>query len=112
MVSTNEPVLRNYRPSERRAILVHRYYLGVERGCEPSLPEAVESWEDGHADRWRSEKMRHDAAEQVREIEAHRCHMSEQRGNEVDFRTAAKDWVSRFEPLWREHWESTPLAGA
>jgi hypothetical protein len=101
-----------YRPSEFRAILVHKYYLGIERGYDPSFEEAVRSWESNHADDWRSQKMRRDVQAQISEIEAYRDRISRDRGVEVSWEGAAKEWVNTREEKWRDQWESSSYAGA
>jgi len=105
MRASPDRLLGCYQPSECRAILVHKYFLGIERGYDPPLPEVLESWEHHHAMRWRTEKMRRDARIQIREIENHRRHLSHQQGAPVDFRTAARDWVDNHEERWRADWE-------
>lgn len=102
----------DYRPSEYRAILVHKYYLGIERGYGPSMDEAIESWETHHAMNWRNTKMRRDVEAQIKEIEAHRAQLSIERGTELTWKQAAKDWVNTREPQWRDQWEATLHAGA
>src|SRR5262245_56502161 len=66
-----DPVLDHYSPSERRAILVHRYFLGIELRQQPSLADTVRSWETSFARPWRREKALRDVAAQLREIEQH-----------------------------------------
>ncbi|GJM24096.1 MAG: hypothetical protein DHS20C16_05110 [Phycisphaerae bacterium] len=101
-----------YRPSEYRAILVHKYYLGIEWNCDPTFEEAVDSWESNHADGWRNQKMRRDVQAQIGEIDAYRDRISKERGAEVSWEDAAKEWVSTREEKWRDQWEATSYAGA
>lgn len=108
----NHPALNRYWPSERRAIWEHKYFLGLERGCNPSIEEAIESWERQHASRWRSNKMRRDAEAQLDEIESYRKWLEHDKGGEVSFDEAARDWVENHENQWRQHWEETALADA
>ena len=104
--------LARFWPSERRAILVHKYFLGMERGCDPSIEEAVASWEARFANRWREAKLRHDAEVQLAEIESFRTELCTVRGREIDFAQAAKEWVENHEPAWRRSWEESTCAGA
>ncbi len=104
--------LNQYRPSEYRAILVHKYYLGIERGYDPSFEEAIESWEQNHADDWRQQKMRRDVQAQIGEIDAYRDRVSKERGVTVQWEDAAKEWVNTREAKWRDQWEASSYAGA
>jgi len=106
----DHPLLRDYWPSERKAIWVHKYYMGIERGYDPSMDEVVSSWERDYARDWRSRKMQRDAHVQLDEIEAHRNHMCREKGREVSFLEAARDWVYRHEAQWRRQWEEQPAA--
>ncbi len=112
MCSTRNPLLDAYWPSERRAIIVHKYYLGLERGYDPSLAEAIESWEERFAARWRERKLRHDAEVQLREIEAYRERLCQEHSRDVDFNEAARNWIEHYEATWRERWEESTCAGA
>ena len=106
------PSLERYWPSERRAILTHKYFMGTALGRDPDLSDVIDDWETNHAHRWREEKIRRDAQAQIREIEAFRKEQSVERGYEVQFTDAAREWVERREEAWREMWEETALAGA
>ncbi len=112
MKSSSAVDVEKYRPSEYRAILVHKYYLGIERGYDPTFEEVVESWEASHADDWRSRKMRRDVEAQIKEIEAYRTKISKERAVDVDWKDAAKEWVNTREAKWRDQWEATSYAGA
>jgi len=98
---THEELQHEYDAAESQAIEEHKYFLGVERHQDPGLDAAVESWERHYASRWRSERMRRDAEEQVRAIEAYRRSMSERHRREVSFAEAAHEWVERFGEEWR-----------
>jgi hypothetical protein len=111
-VLLEDPLLANYPPSERRAILVHRYFLGIEWGYDPGTEAAVASWEAHVALTWRRTKLRRDTQEQFRQIEHHRAFLSETQGRNVDWNEAATDWARNHAAAWREHWEQTPEAGA
>jgi hypothetical protein len=105
-VSANSS-LAGYLPSEVRALMEHKYFLGIERGYDPPIEEVIASWEARFASDWRSRKMRRDAEVQVREIEAYRSRLAGERGEAVTFREAARLWVERCECEWRRCWEST-----
>lgn len=112
MKTLERPKLSSYWPSEQRAIIVHKYFLGIERGCDPSIEEAIESWEERHAHQWRCEKMRRDAEAQLAQIDAHQERMSKSQNRPVSFSEAARDWVHNHESNWRSSWEQTEHAGA
>ncbi len=101
----NHPSMAKYGPAERRAIEVHKYYLGIELGRCPALEEVTDSWERNYALQWRTNAMKKAADAQLREIEAHRKELIRFEGRTVDFEEAARDWVSRWGAEWRNHWE-------
>ena len=111
MVSVMEPSLEGYRPSEVRALMEHKYFLGIERGYDPPIEEVIASWEARYAMDWRCKKMRHDAEVQVREIQAFQDRMSAERGKPVTFREAARQWVEQCECEWRRNWEACRSSG-
>ncbi len=100
-----------YRPSERRAILDHKYYLGIELGYDPSLCEVIRSWEENYACEWRRKKMRRDAEVQVKEIQRCKDELSRQWGRSVEFTEAIRVWLDEHEAEWRRRWESSPCSG-
>ena len=108
----DDPRLASYWPSERRAIIVHKYFLGVERGYGPTLEEAIASWEERHAHTWRCEKMRRDAEAQLALIERHREQLAREANRPVSFAEAARDWVQCHERAWRTAWEQSAVSGA
>lgn len=97
----------DYGPAEWHAIHVHKYFLGIDRGYDPSMEEAIQSWERQHANNWRARKMLRDAEAQIKEIEKHRLTLAAERGCSVSFNDAAHDWVDRFEREWRQRWEES-----
>jgi hypothetical protein len=104
--------MSKYLPSERRAILVHRYFLGIEWGRDPGLDATIRSWEDRIAPPWREKKMRADRIAQMSEIDRHRTELSESRGIEIGWEEAIADWARHHAADWRQHWEASPAAGA
>ncbi len=103
--------LSEYPPSEQRAILVHRYFLGIERKREPSIGDTIASWESRYARKWRREKAIRDLAAQLREIERHKYHLSQKAGRDVGWEAAAKDWIATHASAWREWWERQADSG-
>ena len=108
----SHPMLKSYWPSERRAILVHRFFLCLERQRDVSVEESIESWESGPSRKWRCEKMRRDATQQLREIERHKYLLSQKVGRDIGWEAAAQDWVEHHAAAWRKWWEEQPEAGA
>ena len=106
----NDPLLVDYPPSERRAILVHRYYLGIELKKEPALSVAIRSWEDNHARPWRRKKTRNDVKAQLKEIQRHKDYLSQKTGEEVGWEEAASDWIRCHAEEWRDWWENQPTS--
>jgi hypothetical protein len=106
------PLLKNYWPSERRAILVHRFFLCLERQRDVSIEESIESWESGPSSKWRCEKMRRDGIQQLKEIERHKYLLSQEAGRDIGWEAAAQDWVEKHAAAWRRWWEELPEAGA
>lgn len=105
-------LLEGLQPSEIRAVMEHKYFLGIELGFDPPMEMVIASWESRFACDWRARKMRKDAEVQVREIEAYRAKLSTEKGTPVTFRDAARLWVDRCECDWRKSWESSGQAGA
>jgi hypothetical protein len=105
-------VLAPYWPSERRAIVVHKFYLSIEKRSEASIEEAVKSWETGVGTPWRRAKMRRDGLAQFREIERHKFLVSQTVGRDIGWEVAAKDWVEKHAAAWRAWWETQPESGA
>jgi hypothetical protein len=99
-------ILTGYTPAECRAIEVHKYFLGIERCCDPPLDEAVASWEARYARDWRCRRMREDAEAQLREIENFRQEKIRETSRPVDFTEAAREWVRQYGAEWREHREA------
>ncbi len=101
-----DAILKRYGPAECRAIATHKYFLGLERGYDPPIAEAVESWEHRYAYHWRSEKIRRDMADQTYAIECFRCSLCGEWGHEVTFAEAAREWVRERGDLWRTEREA------
>lgn len=101
----DDPLLRPYPPSERRAIVVHKYFLGLDSDRDPGLATAIESWEQRHARDWRRRKKRREVEAQIAEIEKHKFYMSRRAGRDVGWEAAARDWISKHAAAWRSWWE-------
>jgi len=101
----NSPLLAAYRLCERQAIVVHKYYLGIEMGRDPGLTDAVKNWETRYAQLWRRERHLADCQEQIARIEEHRRDLSRQNGREIEWETAARLWIGQNAAEWREHHE-------
>ncbi|MGH9361833.1 MAG: hypothetical protein ACRD2T_07935 [Thermoanaerobaculia bacterium] len=106
----SHPLLVHYSTSERKAILVHRYFLGIELGREPAVEDTVRSWESRHARAWRQMKVQRDVAAQLLEIERHKYFISQKAGFDVGWETAAGDWIRSHAGHWREWWENQSAA--
>ncbi len=102
-----QPTLARYGPAERRAMDVHKYFMGIELGRSPSMKEVVESWERNYAVQWRVKAMKEAAAAQLREIEAYRKELTSFEGRSIGFEEAAHDWTSRWGKAWRDNWEAS-----
>ena len=101
-------LVEKYWPSERRAMLVHRFYLSTRLRRQASVEETVGSWEGGIARAWRRKKMRRDTQRQIREIERHKYFLSQRRGEDIGWEAAAADWVKHHAGRWRDWWEQQP----
>ena len=98
-------MLGPYGVSERRAILVHKYYLGTQLGYDPGLGQAVTSWESRVAGHWRRERQIADCQAQLSEIERHREMLIRQRRADISMEEAGRDWILRFAAEWRKRRE-------
>lgn len=110
-VDISDPRLGRFSPSERRAILVHKYFMGTRLGYDPGLTAAIEDWESRHARIWREAKMQSDLQEQLREIERHKYFLSETAGHDVGWEFAIRDWMVKYAGTWRNCWEQTYESG-
>ena len=108
----SSPLLSKYWPSERRAILAHRFFLSLDLKREATMDETVKSWESGACIPWRRDKMRRDGQRQLKEIERHKYLVSQQLGYDIGAEAAAKDWVDHHAAAWRAWWEEQPESGA
>ena len=101
-----DEMLVGYGVAERRAILTHKYFLGLDYERDFSLDEAIASWEEHHAWEWRSGKMRGDAEAQLQQIDLHRQELARVSGRCVDFDEAAHNWVKHKGAAWRKSREA------
>jgi hypothetical protein len=101
----NSPLLQPYPLEERQAILVHKYFLGIEMGRDPGLDCALRSWEARVAMHWRHQRLKEDCLAQLREIDAHRQLLCMQRGQNTGWEEAARDWVTNHAAAWRANHE-------
>jgi hypothetical protein len=102
-------LLSGYRLCERQAILVHKYYLGIEMGNDPGLACAIKSWESRYAEHWRRQRHLADCQEQIDKIEEHRRQLSRDIGREIGWETAARIWIGEHAAEWRRHHEQQAL---
>ena len=90
--------------------MVHRYFLGIEWGKEPSLGDTIASWETRFAREWRRKKAMLDVQAQLKEIDRHKYLLSQRANQDIGWEEAAKDWISTHAGTWREWWESQPAS--
>ena len=100
--------LRDCSRLEARAIVIHKCYLDSKTHRDVDLGEAIRSWEETCAPRWRHERAEHDTAAQLREIERHKYFLSEKAGRDVGWENAARDWAERHAAGWRRWSEDHP----
>lgn len=101
----SSPLLAAYRLSERRAILVHKYFLGIDLGYDPGIEAAIASWESRFAEQWRRQRQLDDCQAQMEEIVDHRRRLSMICRREVSWEEAAHDWVHHHADQWRRQRE-------
>lgn len=106
----NSPMLREYPLEERQAILVHKYFLGIEMKRDPGLDCAIHSWEAHIAMHWRHQRLKEDCLAQLREIEKHRQMLCLTQKQNVSWETAAHDWVTNHAAQWRQDHEQQVAA--
>ncbi len=95
----NDPILDEFSACERHAILVHKYFLGIERGRDPGLAEAISHWKQYYEGAWLDRVHRRAMDKQIREIRAHQAE------HKLDFETAAREWIGEYAAEWRHWWE-------
>ena len=106
------PILEKYWPSEKKAILAHRFTLSVKLKRDATIEETLASWESGICTPWRQKKMRQDGKEQLRQIERHKYLVSQKAGYDIGWEAAAQDWIDHHAGPWRDWWEAQPESGA
>ncbi len=97
--------LAAYSPSERKAILDHRFFLSIELGRQATLEETIASWESNFGKVWRRTKTQRDGIAQLKEIERHKYYLSMQSGRDIGWDVAIFDWIRNHAAAWREWWE-------
>ena len=97
----DHPILSGYPVVERKAIFVHKYYLGLEMHDDPGVERAVASWETCFAIGWRRQQHLEACQEQIAEIEIHRNELAQQTGTAIPWEMAARDWIARYAADWR-----------
>ena len=93
--------LAHYDPSERDAILDHKYFLGIEMGFDPGLICAIESWEAHYAAEWRRRRLVADWVAQCAEIERYRADLARKGHGEITLEDAARGWIASYAAAWR-----------
>jgi hypothetical protein len=103
--ATTHPLLAQYFPSERRAIVVHWFFLCADENRRVPGSEAIGRWEGGPAKSWRKRKFWEDMHVQLNEIDRHKYLLSEKAGRDVGWEFAAEDWIRKYSADWRAWWE-------
>lgn len=98
-MSDTDSMLDGFSPCERHAILVHKYFLGIEWGRDPGLEEAIQHWKQYYERAWLDRVHRRAIDEQINAIRAHQIEQNS------DFETAAQEWIGKYATEWRQWWE-------
>jgi len=96
----------SFSPEEWDAIKVHRYFLSREYSRYVSIFEAVRSWRENYALRWRGERVKRAHLAQIEEIMKHKWIESEKAGRDIG-KKAVGDWIEKHAAAWRREWEKT-----
>ena len=96
-----DEALAGYSERERQAILVHKYFLGIEMNCDPGLDQAIRSWEQRYRCQWLRRRHLADCREQMDQIEQHRQKLADRAGYEIPWEQAAHHWIGRHAAQWR-----------
>ncbi len=96
--------LDQFPPAEARAILVHKYYLSEEAGCDVGIGQAIDDWLMHHAERWRRRRLSRELEIQRGEMKRHRWLESERAGCDLG-QEAEWDWIRRFAAHWRSWYD-------
>lgn len=91
--------LKSFSPCEYQAILVHKYFLGIQWHKDPTLSEAIDDWKKHYANEWQSRIHRKATKRQLAEIQRY------QFAHQLDFKVAAKEWIAKYAEQWRIWWE-------
>ncbi len=96
-----DPLLESFNSCERHAILVHKYFLGLEWGKDPGLEEAIEHWQQYYEVAWLNRVHRRAMERQIGEIREHQAE------HNLDFEAAAQKWIGQYAAEWRQWWEGS-----
>ncbi|MEA2034152.1 MAG: hypothetical protein U9N40_01455 [Euryarchaeota archaeon] len=95
---------QRFSPEEWDAIKVHRYFLSRKFSRYIGIAEAVRSWVEDYALRWRGDRVKKAHLAQIDEIMKYKWIESEKAGCDLG-REAVRDWIERYAGAWRREWE-------
>jgi phosphotransferase system HPr (HPr) family protein len=92
-------------PAEFKAVLDHKFFMGVDLKREVTLEEALIDFVLLYMDAWLKEKTARDNKEQAAEIEKHIYLKSKEAGRDMVVE-AIGEWHRVHAKAWRDYWES------
>jgi phosphotransferase system HPr (HPr) family protein len=92
-------------PAEFKAVLDHKFFMGVDLKREVTLEEALIDFVLLYMDAWLREKTARDNKEQAAEIQKHIYLKSKEAGRDM-CAEAIEEWHSVHAKAWRDYWES------
>ncbi len=92
--------LDDFPEAERRAVLVHKWFLSERVGHDVGEEFAIHDWLDNYATEWRRHRLEIELDQQKREMEKHRWLESEKAHRDLGT-DAYRDWIIRYAAAWR-----------
>ena len=97
---------KNLTPAEVRAVLDHKYYLGIVSAQEVSFEDAYDDFLKRYDEDWRREKLRRDNTAQINEINKFKYLESKKACCDIGSNVAGTSWCAKYARIWREENES------
>ncbi len=93
-------------PAELKAIEEHKYYMGLELGCEVSIEQALSDFIKKYREDWLRDKHEKDMQSQKMEIIKHKYFRSQEEGRDIGEDRAVDEWRKKYAKIWRSCCES------
>lgn len=97
--------MEDFPRAERRAVLVHKWFLSERAGYDVGEEFAIRDWLKNFAAEWRHARLEVELKHQRREMEKHRWIESKKARRDLGAE-AYNDWILRYAAAWRDWYRS------